>query len=270
MMLTPVLSDAPSGNLRIWEHPTDRDEYVVGIDTAEGRVRDKGTMRRKVAVSYSDARPDYSAAVVVEKQSGIHVATWHGYIQPDQWATICAAIGWYYNTALLVPELNGPGLAVVTKLSETLLYPNIYRSRMFNVMDMDPLKPSHGWRTDQHNRKILMLRVHEALASGQQITKCSSMLSELRTMEFDDQGVERGRGKNKDDQVLALALALQGRYESLAGGARDEGSDRPRDYESRVWDVVLEKQQRQAERGNLRSGGVAPRWPSGPRPPRAR
>lgn len=268
MALTPRLSEDRTGCLRIWDMPQEGREYVAGIDVAEGRKRDRTALQRRGVVSYSDSRPDYSAVIVLEMETALHVATWHGYVPPDELATIAAAIGWLYNSCLLVPELNGPGLAVVTRLTETLAYDNIYRSQAFNVLDRDPFNPQFGFRTDAVTRKILMLRVHEMLNSNKLFTRDRRLAAELRTMEFDDQGTERARGSNKDDCVLALALALQGRYTSIGLTPMQKTERRPtaRALDDQAWDAIERKMHGQSGGGGGGSRGLYPgggrgHWP---------
>lgn len=258
--MIPQLHENRNGLLRVWDHPNDETDYVIGIDVAEGRKKDRSASERRGVVSYSDSRPDYSAMVVLEVETALHAATWHGYIPPDALATCAAALGYYYNTALLVPEINGPGIAVITKLAETIQYPNLYRSRVFNVMDRDPHSPSLGWRTDAHSRKILMVRIHEMLASDSIFTRDKVLISELRTMEFDDAGTERARGRNKDDCVLALAMALQGRHEAVGSGfSRKERPKLPpgERMSQEIWDRVKQKQ---ASHERHRTGRLFTGW----------
>lgn len=210
-----ILTESRTGQLKIWDPPKDRGEYVIGADPSEGKVRDKGAGKRKF--NYLDDRPDYSAAIVLELQTGLHVASWHGYVPPEQFAAVIAALGMHYNNALIVPEINGPGLVLVTTLSETLHYPNLYRTRLFNVYDRDLHVAQWGWRTTADSRQMLVSRINEAVNPGRLFTRDRGLISELRTMEFDDQGNPRARGKNKDDRVLAFGMALQGRFERLGG-----------------------------------------------------
>jgi len=258
--MQPILLQDRNGLLSIWDHPLDGHGYVIGIDVAEGKKRDRSTAEKRGIVSYSDSRPDYSAMIVLDAETAQHVASWHGYIPPHLLATVAAALGMYYNTALLVPEVNGPGIAVITSLTETIQYPNIYRTRVFNVMDRDPHSPQLGWRTDQHSRKLLMNRIGEMLETGYLFTRDKDLIGEIRTMEFDDQGVERGRGRNKDDRVLALGMALQGRFESI-GGFKVDTKPKPSTEEllnQQAWDYV--KRQQEKGHGNRGSGRLFAGW----------
>lgn len=242
--MNPLLTESPSGALRIWDEPRDHVQYVAGIDVAEGIKRDRSHFARRATVQYADERPDYSAIVVIELETALHVATWHGYIPPDQLAEIAAAVGMHYNNALLVPEVNGPGIAVVTALSERIRYENIYRSMAFNQLDNDPLQNRLGWQTSVVTRKILIARIYEQINHDRLWTRDAKLIDELRTMEFDDAGVERARGRNKDDLVMALALALQGRYTaaSQTGFMEQKKVPTERSYDKQVWDFVKAKQ----------------------------
>lgn len=238
--LRPKLIYATNGKLRIWREPTKTEEFVIGADTSEGRVRDRGAGKSKLGASIMTDRPDRSAAVVLEKETGEHVATWHGWIDPVEFAVCLGALGLYYNTALLVPEINSMGVAVVSKLVDDIQYPRIYRSRVIAQVSADPLTNTFGWRTTQANRPLLIARIHEQLNTEQLWTHDPVLIDELRTMEYDEIGVPRARGKNKDDLVMALGMALQGRYE-LLHGQLDEAAEEHPDVDpetKRIWSLV--------------------------------
>jgi len=262
-----VLNETRDGSLMIWEHPRKDVEYVVGIDPAENRKRDRSAVERRTRLSYSDQRPDYSAAVVLEVPTALHVATWHGYCPPGEFATICAAIGYYYGTAMLVPETNSAGIALLAALTDSLRYPNIYRARYFNALNRDPLAPNLGFRTDKITRAYLMSLITAIMDSNTLFTRDKGLISEIRTMEFDDQGNERARGKNKDDQVFALALALEGRSQMLVDKPHTAKLPTLTDeqaYARRVWQHVQQETEKQddrrRDRGGLFAGPGFPVW----------
>lgn len=120
-----------------------------------------------------------------------------------------------------------------------------------------------GFRTDAQTRPILITRVHEVLNSMTLWTRDSELVSELRTMEFDDSGVARARGKNKDDRVLALALALQGRHQAVyqTGGLHRESNKRPGSYDEQVWAKVKDR----TEHGSSTTRSSHSCWNRGPR-----
>lgn len=247
--LSPVLVPNRAGSLRVWDEPITDRKYVIGADVAEGKVRDRTiTSRRKFSQS---ERPDFSAAIVIELESGIHVATWRGYLPPTHYAAVLVGLGLLYNTALVVPELNGPGLGVVERMTKDFLYPEVYVSRLFGVEDRVEGQIAYGWRTTQQTRAILMNRIEEQVRLGLD-TRDEILVRELRTMQFDQMGVPRAMGNDKDDTVLALGMALQGRHDVLVGAtSRDEAPRQPNGPDHWVWALrrrQLERSQFNADR----------------------
>lgn len=235
------MSPAPAGSLRLWDHPIPGREYVIGADVAEGRVRDKGLSARRKLVSYSDRKPDYSAACVIELETGLHVGSWHGTLNPYEYATVLYAIGQHFNNALLVVEVNGPGIATITCLAEQLRYPRLYRTRQYAVMENPGMSTAYGWRTLPQTREQLMFRLTEALAEGNLFTRDGKLIDEMRTMVRDPNGQPRAMGSNKDDRVFGLALALQGKYDVFGGRQERPGATKPAVHklpDSDVWAYV--------------------------------
>ena len=54
------------------------------------------------------------------------VSVWRGHIHPDAFASVLAALGFYYNTALIAPERNAHGLLTCVRLYKDLQYPNVF------------------------------------------------------------------------------------------------------------------------------------------------
>lgn len=266
----PVTVESPAGDLLIWDWEKPGTRYVIGADVAEGKVRDIGAGKRMPGSSFLSDRPDYSAAIVIELETARHVASWHGYCPPSEWAGALVALSKIYNDAFLVPEINGPGLAAVDVMVRVLRYPNLYRRKTWGADIQGEWSTGEwGWCTSRVTRPLLIQRVHEWLKS-EVGTRDPGLIKELRTMEIDEQGTARARGKNKDDRVIALGLALEGRYELLHGTTSSsiaEGSSRLDSFEAAVWDRVKEQQKHGRSRNgppvisrpgagfNVRSGG---------------
>lgn len=204
------------GNFRVWHEPIPDREYIVGVDTAEGKVRDRPAFAR-ASLLYRDLKPDYSAAVVIERETGRHVATWHGDIEVVEWPYVVAAIGYFYNTALLMIEVNGPGNEVINTVAKRIHYENLYRNLKPHVVEADDLTPKWGWFTTNWNRDRLFARGAEMLANEPNCTKDKLLVDEIRTIEIDENGVARSKHPNKDDTVLAWIMALQARWEWMTG-----------------------------------------------------
>lgn len=109
-----------TGSWGIYRKPFFGTNYVVTVDTAEGKVSDK------------DGRdPDYSVAMVFAMTRPIEeVAFFRERLPPEIFAEQLSAIGTYYRSALIIPERNNTGLACIVRLLQ--LYSNIYRQQKFH------------------------------------------------------------------------------------------------------------------------------------------
>jgi hypothetical protein len=256
------LTPGQSGRLSVWEEPREKAKYVIGIDVAENRVRDRNSIARGKPLMGLE-RPDFSCAIVLDLETAFHVATWHGNIDVTEYGIVCAALGRYYNDALLVPEVNGPGLAVVETLSKMVGYQPLYRSKLVNRVDLDPLGTEWGFRTTMHTRVLLIAQIQSLINYGQLFTKDANLVKEIRTMEYDESGTPRGRGRNKDDRVMALGLALIGRSEimngTLGAGPQSTTNSRLSADDQLTWQRIKAQRQRQQDardraRGHFRFG----------------
>jgi hypothetical protein len=243
--------ETPGGHLSVWDWPVQSAKYVIGIDVASGKYKDIGAMRRTPALmsQLAKERPDYSCAIVIDQETAQHVASWHGYIEPTELASAVAALGVEYNGALLVPERNTYGAATIETLHRQIRYDNIYVDKNWNkVADVELWGTGLGWATTESSKPFLIQRVHEWLAAGP-YTRDRDLVTELRTMQYDEQGRARAKGRDKDDRVIALGLALQGRYELMYGTTTHKDVKRtPYTIEERLWAKYRQKV-KERERG---------------------
>jgi len=241
-----------------WAEPQDSNRYVVGVDVATGKVKDINAQRRRPGMFGSGRdKPDYSAVVVLDVETCQHVASWHGYIEPFDFAVVVGAIGWRFNKALLVVEVNGPGISVVDSLVQHIKYPRVYQRNIYNRVDGVQESQEWGFMTTQTTRPLLVSKLQAAVSDGTLRTHDTELIDEMRTMEFDEKGVARARGRNKDDRVIALGLALHGRSEILYGRevVRDDPYRDLPDYDRRAWKQVIERR-KQNERDRFPGTGL--------------
>lgn len=176
------------GPLDQWEMPERGHGYVIGADVAEG-------------LDYGD----YSSAHVIDIKTQRVVATWHGHTDPDLFGYELAALGYYYNTALIGPEVNNHGLTTCKTL-QRISYPRIYYRKSFD----DRTKvwsDKVGWATTQKSKPLMIDDLVQSLRENQLELPCSKTISELRTYVRDDKG--KMHGSPHDDRVISLAIAKQ-------------------------------------------------------------
>lgn len=178
------------GQWLLWE-PVERGHiYVVGADPAFG---------------IDDA--DLSVAIVLDCTSGRQVGEFAAICSPKEFSDEIAAIGWYYNTALLVPEVNNVGYVVLKRLIADLCYPNLYRWPKFDEVNKYTAK--RGWETNSRTKMLMIQTLRDYL--GDEVIHIASkeLLSELSTFEQKGDSFEAQSGRH-DDRVMALGLACMG------------------------------------------------------------
>jgi hypothetical protein len=249
-----LLNNHGAGGLRVWSEPKKALSYVVGADVATDKLKDIGMIKndRAAMMKAQTEAPDFSCAIVVEKETGRHVATWHGRQGITTYAETLAAVSLYYNQALLIVERNAVGEGVLDSLYRQIEYPNLYVSKLWNVSNPNQVGTRLGWFTNESSRAFLIQRIEDWL-QGAPKTFDGDLVKELRTMQRDQNGVPRARGRNKDDRVMALGIALQGRYELLFGGIGNEPPPSPdahlSAYEKQVWSRGLGNDRDGSNRG---------------------
>lgn len=102
------------GRIRIWKRPERTKRYVLALDPSAGEGGDP------------------AAGILLERDTGEHCATIDGQLKPSQLAETAAELGYEYNEALIAPERNNHGHAVLLRLTKPHdvtgqpLYHNVY------------------------------------------------------------------------------------------------------------------------------------------------
>ena len=202
----------------IWEKPIPGERYCMGVDVSLGN--DGG---------------DYSCVQVVKLSSGHEkdeqVACWHGLIVPEDLATICFAVGHYYNEALAAVEVNSMGMVTNSFLIRNLEYENIYRFKR-----MDRLKnwmtDIIGWWTDEKSKRALMSCMSKALLSDTFLIRDHWTVDEM--YDFNQDYEAEGDGAH-DDYLMALHIALycghEGEIKENQSGKKEPGESKANIFE---------------------------------------
>ncbi len=151
---------------------------------------------------------DGACAQVLNRKTLEQVAVYHGHAEPIEFAHELMHLGYFYNTAQLNVEIEGPGHATIA----TLLnhdYPDVWRHRWF---DKAPGKVSNtfGWSSN-YNRKQAAKGALSDFLCNQVITIHDSMTyDQLRRYVY--LGIGTGEmGPNSrsgnDDAVTSLMIA---------------------------------------------------------------
>mgnify|MGYP007106918050 FL=1 len=185
-----AVPNTPSNSfVHVWEEPDEGTSYVIGADVAEGL-----------------AHGDYSSGHVVSVGDEPRVvAEWHGHIEADLFAYELFKLGTWYNTALILPEVNNHGLTTVTELRK-LGYRRIWRRMSLNSATRKR-QMEWGWKTTRITKPLMIDGLHQWMrvrrsAGVPSVAACAELARFTRN--------HRGQmsGSPHDDRVISLALAV--------------------------------------------------------------
>jgi len=169
-----------------FERPDKYQEYVVGVDIAEGLEHG-----------------DYSTCVVIGLDKKIK-ALYRGKISLPSLPELVVEIASRYNDALVVPETN-KDTWVAINLNE--IYENVYTS----IQEDDLTKVTTrkiGWRTTQSTRMLALTEMSKYFNDGFWFP--TSILKEMHTFVRDEKGRPAALSGKHDDLIMACAIAYGG------------------------------------------------------------
>jgi hypothetical protein len=180
----------PEGSLKIWVLPIAGRRYAIGGDVAEGLQGG-----------------DYSCAEVVDIQSLEQVAEWHGHIDPDLFGDVLYRLGWYYNQAVIGPEVNDPGLTTITSLKKR--YGRIFTRRVPNRIDPSKTDVRLGWRTNTSTKDLMENYGRQLMREDGLTIRSRALVEELLSYVVHEDGSTGANVSCFDDRVIAFLIALQ-------------------------------------------------------------
>ena len=189
--------------LHLYDKPKPGAEYVIGIDSAAGE-RDG----------------DHSAMAVIEKESMQVAAFWHGHIDPDLLGQEAVLLARSYNGALLVPESNNHGIAVIGAIRRAH-YGRIYRQR---DPDSGRLGERWGFLTTARSKPLAVNALARYIREDSARLKDKGLIRECMDYTYDEKGHSNARAGAHDDRVMAMAIAVYS-AEDVGRGPRFQEGD---------------------------------------------
>ena len=193
----PPVESRRNGELEIWLPPLHGHEYVVAVDPAGG-----------------GSEGDYSAAEVLDLDSGLQCAEFSGHVGGLELTRLVTMLAAEYNNAWLVVERNNHGSGVLALAETVCQYPRIYRQ-----------SGQSGWLTTSVSRPSILGRMDAALAEQPERFMSRKLLAECRSFVRLANGSTGARSGTHDDRVMAMAIGLAVRAELLEGRARNRGNE---------------------------------------------
>lgn len=205
----PVFDDQ---GLAIWAEREDGHQYIIGADTAEGLEGG-----------------DWSVAQVIDLETGEQVARLRGHWPTDHFGKILALLGYRYGGALIAPERNNHGHAVINTL-RSLGYNSIYQHFEYDPLMNTDEKHRWGFPTTTTTKPVMMSDLDAGLVEGKLKLRDRTTLSELRTFHWNGKGGMEAIEGCHDDTVVALAIAWQvrkqpGSYATAMGYFEERNAD---------------------------------------------
>jgi hypothetical protein len=192
-LLNPDFTHELNGQLLIYKQPIKDEQYYIGADVATGRSR------------------DYSAFSIMNRK-GEEYASFKGKISVDRFADLLMEKGKIYNRAVIAPEGNDIGLAVVSKIQSSG-YPALYYATSL-LKEKGERKPKEiripGWLTTKANRPVIIDGLEEDLRNDTCEIKDPHFVAEAYTFVYDDnnkpvamnKSSKSGAGDDEEDDMI--------------------------------------------------------------------
>jgi hypothetical protein len=149
LQFSPPIEKRLNGNLLIFKRPVPGERYFIGGDVSTGRAA------------------DYSSFSVMNAL-GEEFAAFKGRIPLNRYSSLLASTGMEYNRALLAPEANDIGEAVISYL-QLNGYNNLYYTTKL-IKEKGSNKPKvlkvPGWFTTSKTRPIIINKLEEDIREG--------------------------------------------------------------------------------------------------------
>ncbi|MCR4342562.1 MAG: hypothetical protein NUV40_01500 [Patescibacteria group bacterium] len=186
--------DKLDGDVLIYGHVKNNHYYSLGGDPSEGAGRDD------------------SAFTVIDKMTGREVAHYaNNRIPPDLFAKKMVKTAEYFQNAIIVPEINGHGIAVLNELQK-LEYPNIFRQRYYDHTSKQWTRRL-GWKTTKITKPLMVDEFKEGLREEEIGMSSAATVGQMLTFVHTNEAGHHGMGAEtgqKDDRLISAMLAWQG------------------------------------------------------------
>lgn len=182
------------GSWLVWEPPNPGHKYSIGGSPTLGLLGGGD-----------------SIICVIDVTAGRQVAEFCESMGIERFAIEMAAAGYWYNQALLVPEIKSIGFILLKRLIANIMYPNLFRWPKWDEVNRYTHK--RGWETNDRTMQISVSTMTSALENGLVEIASEDLLGEMSTFEASESdgiwSFEAQKGR-EDARVLAFGLAMAG------------------------------------------------------------
>jgi hypothetical protein len=204
-----IKSNERLATLKVWEQPIDTAYYVIGADPAYGSSDWADRFCIQINRCYADGMEQVASFATSE-------------LNTYQFAWVIAHLAGAYKNSTLNLEVNGPGQAVInelrnlkrqaasmgTALGKDLLdvYGNMQNYIWRRNDTLGGVSNSIGWLTTAATKERMLTYFKDFFERNMLDIWDMDTVEEMKTVVREDGGIAAS-GRNKDDRVIAMALA---------------------------------------------------------------
>jgi hypothetical protein len=195
--------------LKVWEEPVDTAYYVIGADPAYGSSDWADRFCIQVFRCYADGMEQVAEFATPEMNT-------------YQFAWVIAHLAGAYKNSTLNLEVNGPGQAVINELRNLKRQASAIAGQagydLMNVLGsmsnyiwrrndtLGGMSNSIGWITTSQTKERMLSYMKDYFERNMMAIYSIDLIEEMKTIVRDGSSIE-ATGRNKDDRVMAAALA---------------------------------------------------------------
>ena len=209
----------PNGRLTLFRSPNRKGVgvYMIGGDAI------------RMAGGQHSLKSDFAVCQVINRHSMEQVAIWRGKPDPGTFAEEMFKLGLFYNSAELVPEVQGTGQLVIGKLLE-MNYPRLYQDSRPDRTPGRIVNDKYGWNTNAQSKHFMVSVLQKMLVDRTITIHDLNTFLEMRDfVTREDSSYGPASDDKHDDCVDALAMAVAAHF--LAGpvplAGREDANDVP-------------------------------------------
>lgn len=194
-----------------FQNPIKHRRYIIGADPAEG-------------IPITTENPDYSAAVIIDQDTGEEVLAYRAHVLPEEFAEHLVELAHEYNDAQIAVEFRSSGPSVIMYITYQLGYWNMYKHMDWyrkvqlsetvtkaHTQQQNRLKEKLGFPTDTRNRPIALNRARWFVSNMPHLIWDIQYLKECSSFIYNEKGKPEAQKGAHDDTVLARAIAYYAR-----------------------------------------------------------
>jgi len=195
--------------LKVWEEPVDTAYYVIGADPAYGSSDWADRFCIQVFRCYADGMEQVAEFATPEMNT-------------YQFAWVIAHLAGAYKNSTLNLEVNGPGQAVINELRNLKRQASALAGQagydLMNVLGsmsnyiwrrndtLGGMSNSIGWITTSQTKERMLSYMKDYFERNMMAIYSTDLIEEMKTIVREGSSIE-ATGRNKDDRVMAAALA---------------------------------------------------------------